>query len=395
MPATYYAIFTTLGLQRLAEAAATYTPLVFYEMAVGDGDGSPVTPSASMTGLVNERARVSVNLVEVDPDNPNQVRVEGLIPAATGGFTIREAGVFNADGELIAVANYPPIAKPVPADGVSVEEYIRILLVYENPGDAIELSVDTSVVMATRHYVDEEIDDLRDYVDDQDEELAESIENIGRRIVRVEDFSAYDSSSSSITADGTFLQGSPLHVAITGTGAVTFGRSNVPPAPYAYLVPSTTSTHAVRLQSAKIVAPAGSHAGRFIFETHVALDVVGANSQSMFVGLFDVTGKYAGFFRDDSDANWQCNSSNGGSVTSDDSGVAVSAGVANKLRIEAFGANHALGARIRFYIDDVLVAEQTTNLVTSACRIRIGPANTGALGGSQGLKVSPVLWAFA
>jgi hypothetical protein len=154
---TYRAIFTTLGLQRLAEAQATYTPLVFEELAVGDGNGSTPTPNAAMTELVNETARVSVNLVEVDPDNPNQVRVEGLIPAGTGGFTIREAGIFNGDNELIAVANYPDIYKPVPADGVSVEEYIRILLVYENPSDAIELTTDTSVVMATRFYVDEEI----------------------------------------------------------------------------------------------------------------------------------------------------------------------------------------------------------------------------------------------
>lgn len=154
---TYQAIFTTLGLQRLAEAQANYTPLVFTDLAVGDGGGSPTTPDVDQTELVNETARVSVNLIEVDPDNPNQVRVEGLIPAATGGFTIREAGLFNGDNELIAVANYPDIYKPELSDGVSIEEYIRILLVYENPTDAIELTSDLSVVMATRAYVDEKV----------------------------------------------------------------------------------------------------------------------------------------------------------------------------------------------------------------------------------------------
>jgi hypothetical protein len=151
----FFAKFTNLGLTRLAEAQATYTPLVFTDLAVGDGNGSPITPSAGMTALVNERARVSVNAVDIDPTHANRVRVEGLIPAATGGFTIREAGLFNGAGELIAVGNFPDIYKAGLSDGALIDCYIRILLNYENPADAIELTVDTSVVMATRAYVDE------------------------------------------------------------------------------------------------------------------------------------------------------------------------------------------------------------------------------------------------
>ncbi len=155
---TYKAILTTLGLTRLAQAIEHESPLVFKYLAVGDGGGSPITPVAGMTSLVNESARVLVNTVEVSPDEPTTVRVEGLIPAATGGFTIREAGLFNPAGELIAVASYPPIYKPVPGDGVSVDEYIRILLVYADVGDAIALTVDPNVIMATRLYVDEQLD---------------------------------------------------------------------------------------------------------------------------------------------------------------------------------------------------------------------------------------------
>lgn len=169
---TYFAIITTLGLQRLAEAQASGNPLVFTDLAVGDGNGSEITPLASMTELVNETARVSVNSVEIAPGAPTTVRVEGLIPAATGGFTIREAGLFNGDGELIAIASYPPIYKPVPADGVSVEEYIRILLVYEET-TAIALTVDTSVIIATRLYVDERDDVLEGEVDALDERVAD------------------------------------------------------------------------------------------------------------------------------------------------------------------------------------------------------------------------------
>lgn len=159
--ATYYAVITNLGAIRLAAAQATATPLEFTHLAVGDGAGSPITPDAAMTALVNERARVAINNVEVDPDNLDTVRVEGLIPAATGGFTIHEAGLFNGDGELIAVASYPPIYKPVPADGASVEQYIRILFAYLSVTDAIALTVDTSVIIATRLYVDDQDDVVR------------------------------------------------------------------------------------------------------------------------------------------------------------------------------------------------------------------------------------------
>jgi hypothetical protein len=160
----YYAIFTTLGLQRLAEAQAAGVPLEFTELAVGDGNGAEITPSAGMTALVNETARVDVNLVEIHPGSANTVRVEGLIPAATGGFYIREAGLFNAAGELIAVASYPPIYKPELADGVTVDEYIRILLEYANVEDAIEITADLSVVAATRPYVDARTDALDERV---------------------------------------------------------------------------------------------------------------------------------------------------------------------------------------------------------------------------------------
>lgn len=151
---SYFAKFTTLGLQRLAEAQYSGTPLVFTHVAVGDGGGLPITPSASMTALVNETARVPVNNVEISPDAPTVVRVEGLLPAEMGGFMLREAGLFNHAGELLAVASYPPLYKPLPAEGVSVEGYIRVLLEYAQV-EAVALTTDPDVVTATRLYVDD------------------------------------------------------------------------------------------------------------------------------------------------------------------------------------------------------------------------------------------------
>lgn len=154
MPTPYYAIFTNLGLTRLADAQAAGVALVFAFVAVGDGNGSPITPDATMTALVHETARVATNDVSVSSDEPDIVRVEGLIPSGTGGFTIREAGLFNQAGELMAIASYPPIYKPTPADGVTVDEYIRILLQYATTS-AIALTTDPDVITATRLYVED------------------------------------------------------------------------------------------------------------------------------------------------------------------------------------------------------------------------------------------------
>src|SRR4051812_48647919 len=104
----YFVKLTTIGLARLATALATETPLVFTHIAVGDGGGSPITPSAGMTALVNERARVATNEVSISADSDKTVVIDGIIPSGTGGFTIREAGAFNGAGELIAIASYPP-----------------------------------------------------------------------------------------------------------------------------------------------------------------------------------------------------------------------------------------------------------------------------------------------
>jgi len=153
MPA-YFAILTNLGLVRLAQAQMSGVPLVFTQLAVGDGGGAPITPGLAMTALVNERARVSINNVEISPDEPTVVRVEGLIPSGIGGFTIHEAALFNGSGEMIAIASYPPIYKPQPSDGALVEEYVRVLIEYAAV-TAVALTVDGAVIMATRLYVDD------------------------------------------------------------------------------------------------------------------------------------------------------------------------------------------------------------------------------------------------
>ena len=149
----FYAIITTIGATRLAEAQYAGVPLVFTEFAVGDGDGEAITPAVGMTALVNEVYRGDVNDVQIYESAPRTIRVEGVVPSDEGGFTIREVGLFNAAGELIIVASYPETYKTTPYEGATVETYVRILVEYASV-EAIALTTDPAVVTASREYVD-------------------------------------------------------------------------------------------------------------------------------------------------------------------------------------------------------------------------------------------------
>lgn len=150
---TWYSKITTVGLARLAQAEMSGSKFQFHEIAVGDGAGSSVTPDVSMTALIREVWRGSVNNVEIAASDPNTIRIEGLVPSSSGGFTMREIGVFNTSGELVVIANMPATYKPTPDEGVTSDAYVRVLIEYANP-DTIALTTDPDVVTASREYVD-------------------------------------------------------------------------------------------------------------------------------------------------------------------------------------------------------------------------------------------------
>src|ERR1043165_6245369 len=129
---TYKTIYTTSGLTSLAAAVATGVPINLTQMAVGDGNGNPVTPSQSQTALVRELFRASVNRVYQDPDNPTLFTAELVIPATTGGFVLREVGVFDDDGNLFAVGNLPDTYKPTSSEGAFSDAVVRVQFVASN-----------------------------------------------------------------------------------------------------------------------------------------------------------------------------------------------------------------------------------------------------------------------
>jgi len=165
MTQKYYAIVTNLGAAKIANAAALGTKLNITQMAVGDGSGTLPTPNASQTNLVNEVRRAAINTLSVDEVNASQIIAEQIIPETEGGFWIREMGLFDADGTLIAVCNTPETYKPALQEGSGRTQTVRMILIV-NSTDAITLKIDPSVVLATRKYVDDNILTVRQYADD-------------------------------------------------------------------------------------------------------------------------------------------------------------------------------------------------------------------------------------
>ena len=165
MTAKYFAILTNQGAARLANAAALGTKLNLTQMAVGDANGTLPTPDPAQTKLINQKRIAPLNLLTVDPANTSQIIAEQIIPENEGGFWIREIGLYDDDGILIAVANCPETYKPQLQEGSGRTQTIRMMLIVSSTS-AITLKIDPSVVLATRQYVDDKIIEVKAYADD-------------------------------------------------------------------------------------------------------------------------------------------------------------------------------------------------------------------------------------
>lgn len=164
MTAKYFAILTNQGAARLANAAALGTKLNLTQMAVGDANGTLPTPDPAQTKLINQRRIAPLNLLTVDPANTSQIIAEQIIPESEGGFWIREIGLYDDAGVLIAVANCPETYKPQLQEGSGRTQTIRMILIVSSTS-AITLKIDPSVVLATRQYVDDKVIEVKSYVE--------------------------------------------------------------------------------------------------------------------------------------------------------------------------------------------------------------------------------------
>ncbi|EFG1251552.1 phage tail protein [Escherichia coli] len=150
-------IITDTGAKKLAQAAALGgNPVRLTHMAVGDGGGTLPTPDSKQTRLVHEVWRHTVNRVILDATHQNRIIAELVIPPETGGFWIREIGVFDEHGDLIAVGNTAESYKPTVAEGSGRAQTFRTILTVSSTA-TVALTVDNTMVMATVDYVDDKL----------------------------------------------------------------------------------------------------------------------------------------------------------------------------------------------------------------------------------------------
>lgn len=166
MATKYYAVLTNVGAAKLANATALGAQVEITQMAVGDGNGVLPTPNPAQTALVHEQRRKPLNSLSVDPNNESQIIAEQVIPENEGGWWIREIGLFDKDGDMIAVANCAETYKPQLQEGSGRVQVVRMILIVSSTA-AVTLKIDPSVVLATRQYVDDQIIQVKAYVDQQ------------------------------------------------------------------------------------------------------------------------------------------------------------------------------------------------------------------------------------
>ncbi len=158
----FYAILTNAGAAKQANADALGIPWSITQMAVGDGNPSGVEnpalpqPSATWTALLNEWRRAPLNQLKVDEKDASIIVAEQVIPADIGGRWIREIGLYDADGDLVAVANCAPTYKPLLSQGSGRTQVVRMNLIVSSSSN-VQLKIDPSVVLATREWVTEEL----------------------------------------------------------------------------------------------------------------------------------------------------------------------------------------------------------------------------------------------
>ncbi|MBV4427192.1 phage tail protein [Clostridium tyrobutyricum] len=149
MAETFYTILTNIGKAKIANAAALGTDINITKFAVGDGNGSYYNPTEDQITLKNEVWHGNTTSVNVDPDNPNWIVAGSIITATDGGFMIREAAIFDADDDMIAIGKYPETYKPLVTEGSAKDLNVKMIIEVSN-ASSVTLKINPSVLFATK-----------------------------------------------------------------------------------------------------------------------------------------------------------------------------------------------------------------------------------------------------
>ncbi|WP_334168282.1 phage tail protein, partial [Achromobacter mucicolens] len=214
---TFFGILTKIGEAKEARAKALALPVVITEMEVGDGGSdTPPLPDREQVTVIGSKRRAPINRSFPDTNNASWVVFEQVIPEQVGGWWIRQLGLRDADGDLIAVANCPPTYKPQLAEGSARTQVVRFVLQVSSAKD-FELKVDPSVVLAARQYVD---DGLLQKLDKNGTAVAAAKLATARNIALTGDGSA------SVSFDGTKNVSGSFTLAASGVSAGSYGSAS-------------------------------------------------------------------------------------------------------------------------------------------------------------------------
>lgn len=149
----FYSILTNVGKAKLANSAALGNKVNFSKLKLGDGNGNYYNPSENQTELINKVWEGNIGNVKIDDENSNWVIIETVIPATDGGFYIREGGIFDEEGDLIAISKLAETYKPLASEGSSKDLIVRIILEVSN-ASSVTLKLDPTVILATKKDID-------------------------------------------------------------------------------------------------------------------------------------------------------------------------------------------------------------------------------------------------
>lgn len=151
----YYTILTDIGKQKLVEAISNETPIDFTDIAVGDANGVSYDPTGEETALKHEVFKKAIDSVSIDEFDKNIMVFEMVVPASSGGYYMREAGLFASDGSLIAIARTAEQYKPLLEEGAGASITISMRIAISSDAQ-VYINIPESINYATQNYVQEE-----------------------------------------------------------------------------------------------------------------------------------------------------------------------------------------------------------------------------------------------
>lgn len=151
MAQIYYALLTKIGQSKVANAIALGKTVRWTSMVVGDGNGSVTNPNEDQTDLVHETYRAQLNQLIIDSENVNYIIAEMVVPTDVGGWYVHEVGIYDDEGDLVVVANFPGTYKPKLSDGSGSDLVIRLLVQVSN-ASAVTLKIDPAITLASQKW---------------------------------------------------------------------------------------------------------------------------------------------------------------------------------------------------------------------------------------------------